>query len=68
MKTSDLSKGEQRMLQMIAGAMQLCAPEDCDAEFQDAGLEAFLRGVLNRIQLTRNALKTAIVTLEGVKQ
>jgi len=68
MKTSDLSKGEQRMLQMIAGAMQLCAPEDCDKEFQDAGLEAFLRGVLNRIQLTRNALKTAIVTLEGVQQ
>jgi hypothetical protein len=33
MKTSDLSKGEQRMLQMIAGAMQLCAPEDCDKEF-----------------------------------
>jgi hypothetical protein len=68
MKTSDLSKGEQRMLQMIAGAMQLCAPEDCDKEFQDAGLEAFLRGILMRIQNARNALKTAIVTLEGVKQ
>ncbi|MFO0203398.1 MAG: hypothetical protein ACK528_09745 [Alphaproteobacteria bacterium] len=68
MKTSDLSKGEQRMLQMIAGAMQQSTPEEHDAEFGEGGLEAFLRGVLNRIQLTRNALKTAIVTLEGVKQ
>jgi hypothetical protein len=56
------------MLQMIAGAMQQSTPEEHDAEFGEGGLEAFLRGVLNRIQLTRNALKTAIVTLEGVKQ
>lgn len=68
MKTSDLSKGEQRMLQMIAGAMQQSTPEEHDAEFGEGGLEAFLRGILMRIQLTRNALKTAIVTLEGVKQ
>jgi hypothetical protein len=68
MRTSDLNAAEQRMLQMIAGAMQQSTPEEHDAEFGEGGLEAFLRGVLNRIQLTRNALKTAIVTLEGVKQ
>lgn len=65
MKTSDLSKGEQRMLQMIAGAMQLCAPEDCDKEFQDAGLEAFLRGILMRLQNARNSARITLMYLEG---
>lgn len=65
MKTSELSSSEQRMLQRIAATMQLPGPAMRDREFGDAGLEQFLRDVLNQIELTRNALRTTTFTLLG---
>ena len=65
MRTSDLSAGEQRVLQMIAGAMQQSTPEQHDAEFGDGGLEAFLRGILIRIQSARNSARMTLRDLEG---
>ena len=65
MKTSELSSSEQRMLQRIAATMQLSGPAIRDREFGDAGLEEFLRDVLNQIELTRNALRTTTFTLLG---
>jgi hypothetical protein len=65
MRTSDLNAAEQRMLQMIAGAMQQSTPEQHDAEFGDGGLEAFLRGILMRIQSARNAARMTLRDLEG---
>ena len=65
MRTSDLSAGEQRVLQMIAGAMQQSTPEQHDAEFGEGGLEAFLRGILIRIQSARNAARMTLRELEG---
>ena len=65
MKTSYLSAGEQRMLQLIAGAMRQSTPEQHDAEFGDGGLEAFLRGILIRIQSARNSARMTLRDLEG---
>ena len=65
MKTSELNAAERRMLQMIAGAMQQSTPEEHDAEFGEGGLEAFLRGVLMRIQNARNAARMTLRDLEG---
>ena len=67
MRTSDLSAGEQRVLQMIAGAMQQSTPEQHDAEFGDGGLEAFLRGILIRIQSARNSARMTLRDLEGLQ-
>ena len=65
MRTSDLSAGEQRMLRLIAGAMQQSTPEQHDAEFGDGGLEEFLRGILIRIQSARNSARMTLRDLEG---
>ena len=65
MRTSDLSAGEQRVLRLIAGAMQQSTPEQHDAEFGDGGLEAFLRGILIRIQSARNSARMTLRDLEG---
>lgn len=65
MRTSDLNAAERRMLQMIAGAMQQSTPEEHDAEFGEGGLEAFLRGVLMRIQNARNSARMTLRDLEG---
>ncbi len=65
MKTSDLNAAERRMLQMIAGAMQQSTPEEHDAEFGEGGLEAFLRGILMRIQSARNSARMTLRDLEG---
>ncbi len=65
MKTSELNAAERRMLQMIAGAMQQSTPEEHDDEFGDGGLEAFLRGILNRIQNARNSARMTLRDLEG---
>ena len=65
MRTSDLSAAEQRVLQMIAGAMQQSTPEQHDAEFGEGGLEAFLRGILIRIQSARNSARMTLRDLEG---
>ena len=65
MRTSDLSAGEQRVLQMLAGAMQQSTPEQHDAEFGEGGLEAFLRGILIRIQSARNSARMTLRDLEG---
>jgi hypothetical protein len=64
-KTSDLSAAERRMLQMLAGAMQQSTPEEHDAKFGDGGLEAFLRGILVRIQNARNSARMTLRDLEG---
>jgi hypothetical protein len=53
------------MLQMIAGAMQQSTPEEHDAEFGEGGLEAFLRGILMRIQSARNSARMTLRDLEG---
>ncbi len=65
MKTSDLNAAEQQVLQMIAGAMQQSTPEQHDAEFGEGGLEAFLRGILIRIQNARNAARMTLQNLDG---
>ena len=65
MKTSGLNAAEQRILQMLAGAMQHSTPEEHDAEFGEGGLEAFLRGILMRIQSARNAARMTLHDLEG---
>ena len=65
MRTSDLNAAERRMLQMLSGAMQQSTPEEHDAEFGEGGLEAFLRGVLMRIQNARNSARMTLRDLEG---
>ncbi len=65
MRTSDLSAAEQRLLRMIAGAMQQSTLEQHDAEFGEGGLEAFLRGILIRIQSARNSARMTLRDLEG---
>lgn len=65
MKTSQLNAAERRMLQMIAGAMQHSTPEEHDAEFGEGGLEAFLRGILMRLQNARNSARMTLMDLEG---
>ena len=65
MKTSDLNAAEQRMLQMIAESLQQSTPEEHDAEFGEGGLEAFLRGILMRIQSARNSARMTLLDLEG---
>ena len=65
MRTSVLNAAERRMLQMIAGAMQQSTPEEHDVEFGEGGLEAFLRGVLMRIQNARNSARMTLRDLEG---
>ena len=65
MKTSELNAAERRMLQMLSGAMQQSTPEEHDAEFGEGGLEAFLRGILMRIQNARNSARMTLRDLEG---
>ena len=65
MRTSDLNAAERRMLQMLSGAMQQSTPEEHDDEFGEGGLEAFLRGVLMRIQSARNSARMTLRDLEG---
>ena len=65
MRTSDLNAAEQRILQQICGAMQQSTPEEHDAEFGEGGLEAFLRGILMRIQSARNSARMTLRDLEG---
>ena len=64
MKTSELNAAERRMLQMLSGAMQQSTPEEHDAEFGEGGLEAFLRGILMRLQNARNSARMTLMDLE----
>ena len=65
MRTSQLNAAERQILQRIAGAMQHSTPEEHDDVFGDGGLEAFLRGILNRIQNARNSARMTLRDLEG---